>query len=221
MPALGDVDRWLLSGRRPAEVAAIIAAAATADRTEFAAELDARRGELDAAYPGDPGIVVALLMNLVTLRRGEGAVRAGRRAARLPGGPRRRAHGGERQRAARRAHTQAHRCGRAADGARSDAGTGADRCGPSRSAAGLERFDAGVPDFALLHARPHAGAAGRRADRRRRDRARDARGGDRLRRQRSAAATLLRPATRCSSTPDERMLRIAGAARSSSPCPAR
>ncbi len=28
--------------------------------------------ELDVAYPGDPGIVVALLMNLVTLRRGEG-----------------------------------------------------------------------------------------------------------------------------------------------------
>jgi mannose-6-phosphate isomerase len=38
---------------------------------EFAAELELAR-TLEEGFPGDPGIVVALLMNLVTLRRGEG-----------------------------------------------------------------------------------------------------------------------------------------------------
>jgi len=37
---------------------------------EFADEL-ALAAELDDAYPGDPGVVVAMLMNLVTLARGE------------------------------------------------------------------------------------------------------------------------------------------------------
>ena len=70
--SLGAVIGWLLSdeGR---------AAGATDHRRggrgrssdEFAAELELVR-ELDAGFPGDPGIVVALLMNLVTLRRGEG-----------------------------------------------------------------------------------------------------------------------------------------------------
>ena len=39
--------------------------------TETSPELELVR-TLNAAFPGDPGIVVALLMNLVTLRRGEG-----------------------------------------------------------------------------------------------------------------------------------------------------
>lgn len=61
---------WLLGDG--ADVArAIVAAAVSARSAEFADELDLVRA-LDAAFPGDPGIVVALLMNLVTLRRGEG-----------------------------------------------------------------------------------------------------------------------------------------------------
>ncbi|MFK4805845.1 mannose-6-phosphate isomerase, class I [Microbacterium sp. ZW CA_36] len=61
---------WLLSDG--ADVARdVIAAAVSAESDEFSAELELAR-TLDAAFPGDPGIVVALLMNLVTLRRGEG-----------------------------------------------------------------------------------------------------------------------------------------------------
>lgn len=61
---------WLLSDGR--DVARrVIAAAAAADVPEFAAELELVR-TLESAFPGDPGVVVALLMNLVTLRRGEG-----------------------------------------------------------------------------------------------------------------------------------------------------
>jgi mannose-6-phosphate isomerase len=71
--ALSGVIGWLLSDG--ADVArAVTAAAVAADPSaseEFAAELDLAR-TLDAGFPGDPGIVVALLMNLVTLRRGEG-----------------------------------------------------------------------------------------------------------------------------------------------------
>ncbi|MCP2637503.1 mannose-6-phosphate isomerase, class I [Microbacterium sp. HD4P20] len=68
--SLGAVIEWLLSdGTDTARE--VIAAAVAAESDEFAAELELTR-TLDAAFPGDPGIVVALLMNLVTLRRGEG-----------------------------------------------------------------------------------------------------------------------------------------------------
>ena len=68
--SLAAVIGWLLSDG--AETARdVIAAAVAADSDEFAAELDLAR-TLEASFPGDPGIVVALLMNLVTLRRGEG-----------------------------------------------------------------------------------------------------------------------------------------------------
>jgi len=68
--ALSAVIGWLLSDG--AEAARdVIAAAVAGESVEFAAELDLVR-TLEAAFPGDPGIVVALLMNLVTLRRGEG-----------------------------------------------------------------------------------------------------------------------------------------------------
>lgn len=61
---------WLLSDG--ADVArAVTAAAVGAEVDGFADELALVR-RLDADFPGDPGIVVALLMNLVTLRRGEG-----------------------------------------------------------------------------------------------------------------------------------------------------
>ena len=61
---------WLLSDGAAA-ARDVIAAASAADVPEFADELALVR-RLNADFPGDPGIVVALLMNLVTLRRGEG-----------------------------------------------------------------------------------------------------------------------------------------------------
>jgi len=69
--ALGEVVGWVLSDTGAQHARAIIGAASAARSEEFAAELALVR-ELDAGYTGDPGIVVALLMNLVTLRRGEG-----------------------------------------------------------------------------------------------------------------------------------------------------
>jgi mannose-6-phosphate isomerase len=68
--SLATVIGWVL-GEAGDDVREIIAAASDTHLAEFAAELALVR-ELDAAFPGDPGIVVALLMNLVTLRRGEG-----------------------------------------------------------------------------------------------------------------------------------------------------
>jgi mannose-6-phosphate isomerase len=69
--ALHATLAWALSGEAQAEVEDIIAAAADAHDREFAAEFDLV-GRLAKERPGDPGIVVALLMNLVTIRRGEG-----------------------------------------------------------------------------------------------------------------------------------------------------
>ncbi|MFD4959954.1 mannose-6-phosphate isomerase, class I [Microbacterium sp. NPDC058389] len=68
--SLSAVIGWLLSDGD--DVARdVIAAAVSGESDEFAAELELVR-TLEAVFPGDPGIVVALLMNLVTLRRGEG-----------------------------------------------------------------------------------------------------------------------------------------------------
>ncbi|MGZ8804361.1 MAG: mannose-6-phosphate isomerase, class I [Microbacterium sp.] len=69
--ALHATLEWALSGEAQSEVEEIIAAAADAHDAEFAAEFDLV-GRLAKERPGDPGIVVALLMNLVTIRRGEG-----------------------------------------------------------------------------------------------------------------------------------------------------
>lgn len=69
--ALRDTIEWLLSGTAQTEVEAIVTAAARARSDEFAAEL-ALVGRLAETNPADPGIIVALLMNLVTLQRGEG-----------------------------------------------------------------------------------------------------------------------------------------------------
>jgi mannose-6-phosphate isomerase len=68
--SLAGVIGWLLSDGADA-ARDVIEAAVSAESDEFAAELELAR-TLNAAFPGDPGIVVALLMNLVTLRRGEG-----------------------------------------------------------------------------------------------------------------------------------------------------
>ena len=69
--ALRDAIAWLLSGEAQDDVDAMIAAAADAIDGEFAAEL-ALVGRLAAGNPRDPGVMVAMLMNLVTFRRGEG-----------------------------------------------------------------------------------------------------------------------------------------------------
>ena len=68
--ALAGTIGWLLSGDAQGVVDDVIAAASGGSSVRFAAELDLSR-RLAAEYPGDPGVVVALLMNLVTLRRGE------------------------------------------------------------------------------------------------------------------------------------------------------
>ncbi|MGO2745879.1 mannose-6-phosphate isomerase, class I [Microbacterium sp.] len=75
--ALRDTLAWLLSGSAQTEVDEIIAAAVGASSDEFGAELDAIRS-IAERNPGDPGVVVALLMNFIVLRRGEGIfLRAG------------------------------------------------------------------------------------------------------------------------------------------------
>ena len=68
--ALRAAIGWVLGEADAAAIGQIMEAAASADSEEFAAELSMTR-TLAEAYPGDPGIVVALLMNLVELRRGE------------------------------------------------------------------------------------------------------------------------------------------------------
>lgn len=68
--AVRDTIAWLLSGEADAEVEAVVAAASAAQSQEFGAEFGFIR-RFGGAFPGDPGLVVALLMNLVTLRRGE------------------------------------------------------------------------------------------------------------------------------------------------------
>lgn len=68
--ALRDTIGWLLSGEAQAEVEGIIRGLATASSPEFATELQVARS-IAEKYPNDPGVVVALLMNHVVLRRGE------------------------------------------------------------------------------------------------------------------------------------------------------
>ena len=68
--SLADAVGWLLSGEAQGVVDGIITALDGAASTEFAADIaNARRNA--AEFPGDPGVVVGLLMNLMTLRAGE------------------------------------------------------------------------------------------------------------------------------------------------------
>ncbi|WP_341957039.1 mannose-6-phosphate isomerase, class I [Microbacterium sp. LWH13-1.2] len=84
LDAGGDVLRdtigWLLSGEaQPVvdDVVAAVRAAVGTDSGEWGTTLEAVAAIADT-YPGDPGVVVALLMNHVVLRRGEGVfLRAG------------------------------------------------------------------------------------------------------------------------------------------------
>ncbi|CAH0148097.1 mannose-6-phosphate isomerase, class I [Microbacterium sp. Bi128] len=68
--ALRAAIGWVLGEADAAAIEQIVTAAASGQSEEFAAELRLTR-TLASAYPADPGIVVALLMNLVELRRGE------------------------------------------------------------------------------------------------------------------------------------------------------
>jgi mannose-6-phosphate isomerase len=146
--ALRRTIAWLLSGDAASTVTAIVEAAATIESAEFAAEL-AITGRLAASSPADPGIVVALLMNLVVLRRGEALfVPAGIMHAYLSG------IGVEIMAASdnvlRGGLTPKH-----IDVAELlhvlDASSGpAVLLQPSHVAPGVERFAPGVPDFALL-----------------------------------------------------------------------
>ncbi|MDF2507113.1 MAG: mannose-6-phosphate isomerase class [Microbacterium sp.] len=79
--ALRDVIGWLLGGDAQSEVdeiiTAVLAASERTDAGEWGTTLSAIAA-VAANYPGDPGVVVALLMNHVVLRRGEGVfLRAG------------------------------------------------------------------------------------------------------------------------------------------------
>lgn len=70
---LRETIAWLLSGAADAAVVSIIDAVNQVDVAavgEFADELRALR-KIAGVYPADPGVVVALLMNLVQLQRGE------------------------------------------------------------------------------------------------------------------------------------------------------
>ena len=86
---LRDVIGWLLGGKAQAAVDDVISAVTTAaarpDTGEWGATLRAVSGVAEN-NPGDPGVVVALLMNHVVLRRGEGVfLRAGLLHAYLAG----------------------------------------------------------------------------------------------------------------------------------------
>lgn len=68
--SLAESVGWLLSGDAQGVVDAIIASLESASSVEFADDIaNARRNA--AEFPGDPGVVVGLLMNLMTLRAGE------------------------------------------------------------------------------------------------------------------------------------------------------
>ena len=69
--ALAAALIWILSPAAGPQVSAIITAATDAASDEFGDELELVR-HLQSHYPGDPGIVVAMLLNLVILRRGQG-----------------------------------------------------------------------------------------------------------------------------------------------------
>ncbi|GAA1530422.1 mannose-6-phosphate isomerase [Microbacterium ginsengiterrae] len=74
---LRDAVAWLLSGSAQREVDDIIRAVDAASSEEFAEEIAAVRS-IASRNQGDPGVVVALLMNFIVLRRGEGIfLRAG------------------------------------------------------------------------------------------------------------------------------------------------
>lgn len=146
--ALRDTIGWLLGGEAQAAVDQIIDAASSAASDEFADELSLVRS-LAAAYPGDAGVVVALLMNRVALARGEAVfVPAGVLHAYVDG------LGVELMAASDNVlrggltpkHIDVDELLGLLDAAPSDPPL----LTPVRVEGGAELFDAGVPDFALL-----------------------------------------------------------------------
>jgi mannose-6-phosphate isomerase len=84
---LEDVVEWLLRGGDDVEqlVAAVVTAAPRLSGSSFAREW-ATVGVLAEAYPGDPGIVISLLLNRVSLQQGQAlALPAGNMHAYLSG----------------------------------------------------------------------------------------------------------------------------------------
>jgi mannose-6-phosphate isomerase len=147
--ALRSTIGWLLGGDARTDVHRIIGAAASASSDEFADEL-ALAARLAEAYPGDPGVVVALLMNLVSLRPGEAVfVPAGVLHAYVAG------LGVELMAASDNVlrggltpkHIDVDELLSLVDAAPSPP----PRLAPVELEPGVELFDAGVPDFALLH----------------------------------------------------------------------
>lgn len=153
--ALRDTLAWLLSGDAQAAVDGVIGALSDAASDEFAAELAAAR-RIAAAYPGDPGVVVALLMNLVVLARGEAIfVPAGVLHAYLDG------LGVEIMAASDNVlrggltpkHIDVPELLRVLDTSAGDP----PRLQPVALAEGVEVFRPGIPDFELWHLRVDAG----------------------------------------------------------------
>lgn len=68
--ALRAAISWLLSEASPAAIGQLTDALTSASAPDFARELAELR-RIAQAYPGDAGVAVAMLMNLVVLRRGE------------------------------------------------------------------------------------------------------------------------------------------------------
>jgi len=155
--ALRATIGWLLGGDARADVDRIIHAAASASSDEFADEL-ALAARLAEAYPGDPGVVVALLMNLVSLRPGEAVfVPAGVLHAYVAG------LGVELMAASDNVlrggltpkHIDVDELLSLVDAAPSPP----PRLAPVELEPGVELFDAGVPDFALVHVEVGGGSA--------------------------------------------------------------
>jgi mannose-6-phosphate isomerase len=145
--ALHGVIGWLLGPESAPAVDDVIAAASTTRSHEFSGELALAR-RLAEAYPGDAGVVVALLMNLVSLRRDEALfVPAGVLHAYVDG------LGVELMAASdnvlRGGLTPKHIDVPELLGLLDTTPSAPPRLVPTAAGAGVEIFDAGVPDFAL------------------------------------------------------------------------
>ena len=108
------------------------------------------RCELGERYPGDAGVLAAMLLNRISLAAGGGHLPARRQSARLPARRRLRGDGQLRQRAARRSDAQARRRARAAARARLHPDRRIRRCGPRSTREGIEIvYDTPAPEFAV------------------------------------------------------------------------
>ncbi len=116
---------------------------------EFAAEAKTVL-ELGERYPGDAGVLAALLLNRISLDARRGASTCPPATCTLPARRRCRGDGQLRQRVARRADPQARRRPRAAAGARLHAGRPRRRCARRITQDGIEFvYDTPAPEFAV------------------------------------------------------------------------